>query len=371
MITSKSIRNTFFNKKFFIMVVAFFIIVFIFLVMYDMSKKGPNSIGTTNLQQETISMVWEQRFPKIAPLPRTTHATAYIGNNEVLIFGGEVKNSGRATTFWCGNDTWIYNITLNEWRKVNTLKSPLPRVHIPMAYDFDDNVVLLFGGMCNEPNKSYLLNDTWIFNVTTKEWIEKKPKNSPYKQSDSSLVYIGKSNFLMRTAGGETWIYNTLSDNWSLINRGLPIRGSAALAFDPDKNIVLSFGGEQSQIDEYYNDTWEYDIFSNKWTEINTFLAPEERARVAFTYDEKHKFFVLFGGVTSQFGKRFNDTWIYNTTNKNWTKIKTLNTPPARGGYYGMPYDPSLNLFLLFGGRHDPMTFLNATWILKYNTKNE
>jgi hypothetical protein len=72
-------------------------------------------------------------------------------------------------------------------------------------------------------------------------------------------------------------------------------------------------------------------------------------------YDYAHRQIVLFGGLAVN---PFADTWTYDGTT--WTKLSTLNSPPARSGH-GLAYDRGRNKVVLFGG-YNGSSLLADTW---------
>lgn len=63
---------------------------------------------------------------------------------ELLLFGGEYYNGALATFF---NDLFIYHTGKDEWRKVTSPNSPLPRSGHAWCRGGNSGGVYLFGGM--------------------------------------------------------------------------------------------------------------------------------------------------------------------------------------------------------------------------------
>ena len=63
---------------------------------------------------------------------------------ELFLFGGESFNGTLATFF---NDLFIYHIERDEWRKVTSPNSPLPRSGHAWCRGGNGGGVYLFGGM--------------------------------------------------------------------------------------------------------------------------------------------------------------------------------------------------------------------------------
>jgi len=82
---------------------------------------------------------WTPRLPGLSP--RCGYGMAYDrSNSELILFGG---NAGGDT---CLNDTWIYNLTRNQWTDMSPQTSPPARCFPAMAYVSEHCEVILFGG---------------------------------------------------------------------------------------------------------------------------------------------------------------------------------------------------------------------------------
>ena len=81
------------------------------------------------------------------------------------------------------NDLFVYLIDKDEWRKVTSPNSPLPRSgHAWCRSDHGTNIYL-FGGEFSSPKQGtfYHYNDFWKLEPSTREWtrIETKGKGPP------------------------------------------------------------------------------------------------------------------------------------------------------------------------------------------------
>jgi hypothetical protein len=83
-----------------------------------------------------------------------------------------------------------------------------------MIYDSVDKVTVLYGG--GSGDQSQLFGDTWIFNMTSNEWTDVTPAQSP------------------------------------------SIRYASAMAYNPTNNETVLFGGFNNQQEIWYGDTWVF-----------------------------------------------------------------------------------------------------------------
>lgn len=121
-------------------------------------------------------------------------------------------------------------------------------------------------------------------------------------------------------------------------------RSAASLAFDPELNAVVLFGGYFVSV-AAANDTWEFR--GGAWTPFNSpsdSSSPAARWGASMVYDPAIGSLVLFGGRnTIQF---FGDTWYFNASG--WSEANTSNAPSPR--FTTMEYDATLNSIVLYGG---------------------
>lgn len=132
------------------------------------------------------------------------------------------------------------------------------------------------------------------------------------------------------------------------------------MAYDPDRKVVVMFGGHSCATATSLGDLWEYD--GGTWTERVLPNAPPARTRGALSYDTTRGVLVLHGGYvnSSTTGPYLNDTWELSAAG--WRAIDA-GIPPG-GRISRTTYDPLHHQHLLFGGSQPgpPTAFLNDTW---------
>lgn len=208
-------------------------------------------------QQEQFLKVTEA----ISEPPTTRGSSTLIGNpeneKELFLFGGEFFNGALATFY---NDLYIYNINRDEWKKVTSPNSPLPRSGHAWCRGGNSGGVYLFGGEFSSPKQGtfYHYNDFWRLETGSREWtrLESKGKGPPAR-SGHRVTYF--------------------------------------------KNYIILFGGFQdtSQATKYLNDLWIYDCNNFVWHEPK--LPPatgKPDARSSFSFLPHEGGAVLFGGYS-------------------------------------------------------------------------
>ena len=153
---------------------------------------------------------WEKIEAQNNPGQRFRHDMAPIGKNKVLLFGGE-----KSDIFQDANDTWIFDLKTKEWTQIFCPDAPSPRRDFSMT-QIDENKILLFGGM--NFDKFISFSDLWIFNLDSLNWF--KVKNNPFDsigdnrcrhkiaRFNDSLIISFAGDFHLTKTSEETYFYN-------------------------------------------------------------------------------------------------------------------------------------------------------------------
>ncbi len=321
---------------------------------------------------------WTRLFAPDPPTSRTTHPTVFLGDGRVFTFGGETRDS-HIWPMRNTNDTWIFDTRSALWRRVATSVAPSGRCHQPAAYSPDHDLVLYVGGLKNDEPEKEVFSDTWVYRVGSETWEERFPSGVDIgRQGDDGLIYHPPTRRFALFNGGEILIFDPTANHWSrrapataVSADGLPsaytVPGSPMTGWDPASDQVLFFGGARVVgTDRIYVDTTVlYDVAANRHVVLDPPVRPSPRVRSGFAYDGNHGRFVLAGGVQDQFSEREDDLWSFDPERRTWREHRAANAPSARGGFYGMAFDPELDRFVLLCGRNSPTRFLNEAWSLR------
>jgi hypothetical protein len=240
-----------------------------------------------------------------------------------------------------------------------------------MVYDSYNGKVVLFGGATD----TQYLNDIWEFDVATKTWTNVTPTSGPMPTPRGwpAMAYDPVRRKIVMHGGvtapfqhpGDTWEWDTVTRSWALMPSGgidqpNGLLGSA-MAFDPNLNQVILFGGRH-----YYDNgvPATYAWNGNNWTNISPPTSPSGRAFSMMATDTARSKVVLFGGWS---GGQKDDTWEWNGST--WTQMTTPVNPGAREAA-GMSYDSEHGYMLLFGGWRgqapdDTWTWDGQAWTLQ------
>ena len=256
---------------------------------------------------------WTEKHPPNTPSKRRYHDVAMIwGTDKVLLYAGEPKNPPGAEL----NDTWIYDLSNNTWTQMKTLAWPPRRSWLTLSSIYNDDKVLLFGG---EKDVVGRYRDTWIYDLSENNWTLKNPVNKPKGRHGQGMAFIHGQDKIVLFGGfadpvlRDTWIYDVSDDNWTRVypeNKPLPHTVmEMATIYNTDK--VLLFGGMVNE----NNETWVYDLGDNNWANITGDYNPEKRSHFGMASIYKSDKTILFGGVSLVSGNRKKDTWIHKFNN--------------------------------------------------------
>ncbi|KAL8833834.1 MAG: hypothetical protein Q9170_004056 [Blastenia crenularia] len=229
-------------------------------------SKGPVDSDPEDIDLDAVRAGYERQqaqFLEVTesscepPSPRSSSSLLGSPSNskELLLFGGEYFNGALATFF---NDLFIYLTDKNEWRRVTSPNSPLPRSgHAWTRSNSGD--IYLFGGEFSSPKQGtfYHYNDFWRLNPSSREWTRIEGKKGPPARSGHRMTYF--------------------------------------------KHYVILFGGFQdtSQQTKYLQDLWIYDCHDFAW--FNPVLPPATQKpdpRSSFSIHPHEAGAVLYGGYS-------------------------------------------------------------------------
>jgi Kelch motif len=149
---------------------------------------------------------------------------------------------------------------------------------------------------------------------------------------------------------GNTWVFNGAS--WRLAQENAAGDGGPdevwgpALAYDGARGQVVLFGGELGFPAATVDTTWVWDGL--RWSErcATACTPPPPREGAAMAFDPDRGVLVLFGGIDQ--GAPFDDVWEWNGVT--WTGPIVPATRPSARALPGLAWDPQRREVLLFGG---------------------
>jgi N-acetylneuraminic acid mutarotase len=242
---------------------------------YSGTQTGFTAFYTDTWVYDFSDNIWTSKNPVSNPTKRIRHAMAsIIGEKKVVLFGGCNGDFGVSN-----NETWIYDLFSNTWTLSLPIKGPSSRFGHAMAPIFGTDKILLFGGISNHTTATPVaLNDTWIYDVSTDNWNRILPKNAPTVRHSAAMAPIFGTDKILMFGGSDTtkhwykyygngfndtWIYDLSENTWTQTQflvepRGRCMFGMAGV--DKLDTIVLFGGAEHKPTTarQILNDTWIY-----------------------------------------------------------------------------------------------------------------
>jgi hypothetical protein len=315
------------------------------LTLSDDTQYSFNVAGTTPSHE------WSQIYPSgTKPIARSVPYIVYAEDyNAVILFAGRQTDNL--------NDTWMFDLSELTWTEMisndpdDTSLPQIRRGHT-MAYLGNGNV-LMFGG-----SDSSRFDDTWVYNIDDNQWTEITPTGDVKPDArvggmmgslgdGKAVLYggsAGSSNYL-----GDVWIYDHSTTTWTeetfATTANPQARSYGGLAVISDNKFIIFGGGAGST--NYLNDTWEYDISTHEWAELSpSGDIPDQITYTALAYDGNDTL-IHFGGLDDSAVYAY-DTWEYSISNNEWTHAYPTKHPQGRGLLTMCGFGP--NKVLLFGG---------------------
>jgi hypothetical protein len=259
---------------------------------------------------------------------------------------------------------------LYHWQKQTPLISPNAGYNFAMTTISTDDKVVLFGN----------LDDTWEYDLSINNWVDKtpnpRPPNYPVVRSyhamasvwgDDKAILFGGQYGLSSIA--DTWEYDSSTGSWTDKTKTFRPDGRSrpgiASIYGDDK--VLMFGGYNSSFTPYYlNDTLVYDSSDGSWTDKTPSPITTNYPSGRFSHGMASIYgtdkVLLFGGMTNWWNF-LGDTWLYDYSDDNWTKITPVGSSPRATANHRMVPLQNDDKVLLFGGQSSSNNYLNDTWV--------
>jgi hypothetical protein len=154
-----------------------------------------------------------------------------------------------------------------------------------------------------------------------------------------------------------------------------PPRSCGGMAYDSLHHQMVLFGGEGPTGDVgYLNDTWTWD--GTTWTQMHPMISPTARC-APLVFDSLRGRVVLFGGEAATNTVFFGDTWEWDGSQ--WTLAMPVASPGERS-LHGLAFDSARNRTVLFGGYlyngsmdesfNDTWEYDGTTWTRRFSPVN-
>ncbi len=228
---------------------------------------------------------WQQLAPQTSPPPRFSPSMAYDPQRKVTVLFGGMTPQGAL------NDTWEWDG--QQWQQLSSATSPAPICCAAMFYDPQQAKMILHGGF---GEGDYFPTDSWAWDGNEWQVIQNSDApsgiNFPFAYEDSRNQAVA----LFPVWGTYTWRNQT----WQQVvaDSDSPQRVDAAMAYDPNQELTILFGGTKGNTRGYDNSTWSFD--GTEWEWLKLPANAEQLSRHMMFYDETRGNIILFGGSTGE-----------------------------------------------------------------------
>jgi hypothetical protein len=290
------------------------------------------------------------------PAPRSSHSMAWHSGLGVVVLLGGVVEEPRASWTWGWDGV--------GWTALDSL-GPADRAHFGLAYDAARDRLVLHGGFTMPDGSGgdpVPHGDTWEWDG--REW-NRAAEGGPGVRDHTAMVYDPERRVVVlfgggrpdRTLLGDTWTWD--GESWHEIEApGPPARATHRLVWDEGRKSVLLFGGWGE--DGLLSDTWAWD--GRAWTPVGAgpgidagdAAGPSARFASRMAYDAARGVTVLYGGRGES--ADFADTWVWDGSA--WSARDVDGPGPLN--VHEMVYDPVRERVVLFGGFHAGETYADV-----------
>jgi len=232
-----------------------------------------------------------EMLASMVPPPLTSPSlVAFKGKRKLCLFGG-IGNNG------CMNDTWIYDLGVQQWKKITTDTYAADHLHSSSI----DSSISIKGSL--GLNHSY----------ATKNNINNNNNN-----------FGGKKT----TMGSSHTATSTFRNNPAVANLLVPQARCGHCAVSTGPNEMLMFGGNKTETMKYYNDMWSFKLEPTpQWKLLNPHgTAPVARSYAASVFYEDY--FVIHSGESEKY-ELLRDICLYSKKQNKWLALKTIYPYPA------------------------------------------
>jgi hypothetical protein len=333
------------------------------LVMFG----GNLAFGATNQTWSYNGSTWTQLSTTGTPSARSNTELVYDPNAGVYRMYGGVQNGFIGSTVF--DQTWEFNGT--AWsQSVIVGATPGGTCQHGSSFDTVHNVMVIYGGLPN-PFFPIDSDQTWEFNGTSWTQTAASPAVNPGPLERPAMCFhvgIGQTVLfggidVQTGANDKTWLYDAGTNAWSELVVAGPKpapRTGAKMAYDPIRGVCVLTGGADPldpNGQTYFQDAWEFN--GQVWTQIATGVTGSRMdSMIAFMPNRNRM--VQFGGANFSTFVFYNDTWEWQTgtfgagcAGTNGTPALSVNASPRLGQSWTVTVsnaNPTLNIGLLAFG---------------------
>jgi hypothetical protein len=234
---------------------------------------------------------------------------------------------------------------------------------------YDGQGALLFGGVSYDGSEFKHSNDIWRYSAGN--WVELTPSGTPPEcRIYHDIAYDGNRNVVVLFGGmtpsstplDDTWEYDIAANSWTDIFPSFSPNARAFHGLAYVGNSIVLYGGMDP---EYaYGDTVLWNYSTPAWERQTRGPFPDISFNCVFKTNTDKDYALLQGGITITTFVRCNNA--YRWINGSWNGIEYTNpgTAPSPRELHAMAYDRAHKEFVIFGGYDGSINF-DETYVLK------
>jgi hypothetical protein len=287
----------------------------------ELEKPFSEKVSSATWSYDVESNEWTDMRPSTKPRALGGSSMAYdIESDRIIMYGGGDADYN----YYDG--TWAYDFNSNEWSRLAS--GPEKREGAIMVYDSESDRMILFGGVRIGEG---VFDDTWSYDFNTDTWLDMQPANPPSARTWHNMVYDVESDIVIlwegeRAKTDNVWTYDYNSNSWTEYGpedgpQFGQYEGFGDMAYDSDSDRAITFGGGFLVEGGTNNETWAYDFNSNTWMQMEPAVSPDEKSAHRMVYVSAHDVIVLYGGRDSNSDLYTNETWVYDFNTNTWTNM--------------------------------------------------
>lgn len=281
---------------------------------------------------------------QIIPGPSTeAHSLTTVSNGKTVIKFGGKSNAGKS------NEVFAYDADSMNWSALHPLGAPpAPRFgHAAVALGSDKSRMLVFGGSSAQGR----MNDLHILHMDNLAWSPVHASGTPPEararmgmcvtdSGDLAMLFGGRTVY--RFLGGKYFdsnhvnVFHAARSQWvQMTPRGSGLRpaprSGCAVEFVNERCMFVHGGYDDG--DQYYSDSWLFDLSSSTWQQTPYPGEPTEpKARESHASTVLDGDVLVYGGEMER-GGYSSSLSVFDTSNLRWrAEIPRGYTPPALVG---------------------------------------
>jgi len=318
-----------------------------------------------NQQVQGISFHQINSTQENKPQERQGHSSVTY-NGILFVFAGRIQGKKRQRQYV--GDFWSFDLKNERWNQVEVKKgnSPKPR-HNHTAIVYKNGMYVFAGsgydGYFNDLYRFDFDDYSWSQIPEEGHWPIPRHGHSAILYGDQMIIFGGKESRYYN----DIWSFDFNSMKWQIMDSG-PVSPSVRCWHSTILygDLIILFGGFYTDKHEnYYNDTFLFDLKFHRWTEIRPDGEPphpRNRHSVFTLKDDRQFQMILFGGNyyndKSRKGAFFNDSYLLINDGETWKwkRLENVGKVPCERGHQTINAIEG-NIYLLFGGEKKRVRF--------------